>query len=113
MRGALLEGGSTINEVAHIRQSIAAAVEEQSASTQEIGSRVASSRESAGQWCRPRSSRVRSDTAASREVSGLTPNRCSMVARIEVVSWVWRSTAKRCRSSGEMSSAGIRVPGPH
>src|SRR6266566_641654 len=53
----------------------------------------------------------RSRTAASRELSGARPNRCAMVARIEVVScWVWSST-KSTRRNGEITSAGSRVPG--
>ena len=57
--------------------------------------------------------RNRSATAASRLVSGARPKRCSMVARIEVVSCSVVSTANGCLSTGETSSAGIRVPGPH
>src|SRR6266550_1997128 len=54
----------------------------------------------------------RSATATSRVVSGVRPQRCSMVAKIDVVSCgVWSTVAFLGRS-GEITMAGIRVPGP-
>src|SRR5437879_4841402 len=55
----------------------------------------------------------RSLTAASRVPSAASPYLCSIVARMEVVSyWVW-STTKSPRRRGAMINVGIRVPGPH
>ena len=54
----------------------------------------------------------RSCTAASRALSGRRWKRRSMVARTEVVScWVW-STTNPPRRNGEITRAGMRVPGP-
>ena len=61
---------------------------------------------------RPAKSGARELTEASRLVSGARPYRASIVARIEVVS-VGSELTRGPRSSGEITSAGIRVPGPH
>ena len=50
-------------------------------------------------------------TAASRVESAAIPKRFSIVARIEVVSYVVWSTPDPA-SPAEMTSAGMRVPGP-
>ena len=53
----------------------------------------------------------RSFTAASRGDRGANPNRCSIVARIEVVSCCGWSTTKSPRRNGEITSAGTHCRG--
>src|SRR5437764_13401904 len=54
-----------------------------------------------------------SATEASRVLIGCRPKRCSMVAITDVVSCEVWSTAYFLRSSGELTIAGMRVPGAH